>query len=67
MRISDRECTHSSDQSVRERLAFGHEPDSRDYLTSIQDVELGFRASEQLDIMEDIVELRWRFRLADRP
>lgn len=52
-RLSDREFTRPPDQGARERRA-GDDPQE-----SIQDVELGYRASERLDFMEDRLDVRF--------
>jgi hypothetical protein len=68
-RISEREFTRPPDQRARERLAFGHHftegdladvdsPERPDWITTVQDVELGYRAAERLDFMEDVLDVR---------
>jgi hypothetical protein len=65
-RLSEREFTRPPDEKARERAAWTHRPDCDDEnrpgvvntITTIQDHELGFRASERLDFMEDKIDIR---------
>lgn len=61
MRLNDREWTRDPAQDARERLAFAHEPDCTDFVTTVQDVELGYRAADGLYLLEDADDILYLY------